>query len=527
MKVLVCDSIAQEGKDILAAEPGIECDDRAGISVEELKEIIGQYDGVIVRSRTKLTAEILENTDNRKAIARAGVGIDNVDVAAASRRGVIVMNTPGGNTLSTAEHTIALMMALARNLPRACEDLRAKNWNRKKFVGSQLAGKTLVLVGLGRIGAAVAKRAVAMEMSVIGVDPFLTQERAKRLGICLVDDLDEALRQGDYITIHTPLTEETRGLISTKQFEIMKNEARIINCARGGIVDEEALRKALVGGQIAGAALDVYTEEPPKNRDLIELDNVVATPHLGASTEEAQVNVAVEAATQMIDALLHDNVRFALNMATVDAPQRDMLAPYVVLAEKIGSFQRQLASGRVSAVEVTCSGDVADLPSVPITAAVLKGFLGGIVEENVNAINAPLLAEERGISVDQKKSGHPTDYANLIEIRVAAGSEARYIAGTVLGVGDIRIVAIDDYRTDLAPSGDLIVVFGKDRPGLIGKVGADMAAKGVNIAGMTFARNEAGGNAICVLNLDGPAPKEALDNLFSVEDVTSVHLVSL
>ncbi len=229
MKVLVCDSIAQEGKDILAAEPGIECDDRAGISAEELKEIIGQYDGVIVRSRTKLTAEILEKADNLKAIARAGVGIDNVDVAAASRRGVIVMNTPGGNTLSTAEHTIALMMALARNLPRACEDLRAKNWNRKKFMGSQLAGKTLVLVGLGRIGAAVAKRAVAMEMSVIGVDPFLTEERAKRLGIRLVDDLDEALRQGDYITVHTPLTEETKDLISTKEFEIMKDSARVIN----------------------------------------------------------------------------------------------------------------------------------------------------------------------------------------------------------------------------------------------------------------------------------------------------------
>ncbi len=527
IKVLICDSIAQEGRNILASEPQIECDDRAGISPEELIEIIGDYDAAIVRSKTKLTAEVLEQAHSLKAIARAGVGIDNVDLAAASKRGIIVMNTPGGNTLSTAEHTIALMTALARNLPRACEDMRAGNWNRKKFMGSQLAGKTLVVIGLGRIGTEVGKRAIAMEMEVIGIDPFLSEERVKRMGIRLVNDLDEALRQADYLTVHTPLTDKTRDLISERELGIMKDGARVINCARGGIINEEALRDAIVSGKIAGAALDVYMEEPPKNRALVELDNVVATPHLGASTEEAQVNVAVEAARQIVDALLHGNVRFALNMPMMEVSQKDALAPYIALAEKIGSFHMQLASGRISTVEVICSGDIADFPAPPVTAAVLTGLLTDTTEENVNAISAPLLAEERGITVNQKKSGRTGDYTNLIDVIVTASADSRRIAGTVLGKGDARIVAIDDYRTDLAPSGELIVIIGKDKPGLIGKVGADMGDKGINIAGMTFARREAGGEAICVLNLDSPASKEAIDELSAAEDIISVRVVSL
>jgi D-3-phosphoglycerate dehydrogenase len=364
-------------------------------------------------------------------------------------------------------------------------------------------------------------------MEVIGYDPFVTGEAAAKLGIRLVDDLEVLFRGSDYISVHTPLTDKTRNMISTKEFEVMKDGVRIINCARGGIVDEAALKAAIESGKVAGAAVDVYPEEPPKDRSLIDLDNVIATPHLGASTEEAQTNVAVDAARQVADVLVRGVVRFAVNMPAVEASQMEALTPYLFLAEKIGAFHRQMADKRIGSVEVTCSGEVTELATAPVTSAVLAGLLATTTEDNVNAINAPLLAAERGIRVTEKKSGERVDYTNMIDVTIAAGDVRKRVAGSILGKGDARIVRIDDYRTDLAPTGELLIVFGKDQPGFIGKVGIDMGEKGVNIAGMTNARREVGGEAVCVFNLDNPAPQEAIDELASLDVVTSVHVVSL
>ncbi len=526
-KVLISDNIAEEGKAILRETEGLEVDDRPGISPSELLDVIGEYDGLIVRSRTKVTAEVIDRAERLKAVARAGVGVDNIDVSAATRRGIVVMNTPGGNTVSTAEHAVAMMFALARNIPQACADMKQGNWNRKKFVGVQLTGKTLGIVGLGRVGLEVARRAVGLEMRVLGYDPYVSGERAKSVGLRLVDTLEELLPQCDYITIHAPLTDETRNLISKEEISLMKDGVRIINCARGGIVDEDALAEALRSGKVAGAALDVFSKEPPEDWSLVQLDNVIATPHIAASTVEAQVNVAIDAARQLVDALVRGVYRYAVNLPAVEESVAEFARPYLLLAERIGMFHRQLARGRIGRVVVTVRGHASEVPLHMLRNAVLVGLLRAS-SEKINVVNAAVVAEERGIKVTESATSEAADYSNLVDVRVrTVEGKERQVAGSLLGKDSPRIVSIDGYRTDLASEGDMIVVFGRDVPGFIGTVGADLAERGINIAGMTNARKEPGGEAICVLNLDSPPLPDAVEHLRNASCIDEVYVVKL
>ena len=526
MKVLIADKLPGVAVEILSSHPEIEVDNRPGLPADELKSIIGQYEGIIIRSGTKLTAEIIEHADRMKAIARAGVGVDNVDVMAASRKGIIVMNTPGGNTISTAEHTFAMMMALSRNIPSACASLKRGEWDRKSFVGAQLSGKTIGIIGLGRIGLEVAKRAVAFEMKVIGHDPYISPERAARLGIELAD-LEAIWERADYITVHTPMTAETEGLIGARQIAKMKPGVRIINCARGGIVDEDALADALEAGKVAGAAIDVYPEEPPANRRLIDLPQVVATPHLGASTEEAQINVATDAARQLADVLMGRGVRFALNLPAIDAQEAKILDPYSNLAEKMGSLLRQLAEGQLKSVHVSYTGELAQANVAPVTRSLTAGLLKPVLEENVNLVNAPVLAEERGISITESRSSASGDFTTTVRVEMTTDRAALSVEGTLFGKSDPRIVNINGYHVEVIPRGDMLVIINRDRPGLIGDIGRIVGRSGVNISSMTFGRKEAGGDAMTVLNLDARPADSLLDEVRQAKNVQAVLAIQL
>jgi len=526
LKVLVSDTLPEEGLRVLR-DGGIEVLYRTGLEPEQLKKTIADCDGVIVRSATKLTADVIESASRLRAVCRAGVGVDNIDIPAASRKGVIVMNTPAGNTASTAEHTIAMMLAMSRNIPQAYGSLRAGQWERKKFVGTQVAGKILGVIGLGRVGCGVAERAVGLQMRVVGYDPYISKSRARDLGIELKEDLDELLRAADYVTVHTPLTKETENLIGKREFDIMKNGVRIINCARGGIVDEDALYDALTSGKVAGAALDVFRDEPPKDRRLVETPQVVCTPHLGASTEEAQILVAVEAAEQMRDALTDRGVRNAVNLPALDPKQAELLQPYIVLAEKMGSAAMQLAGGRVRDARLHYRGDIAKLDVSILTRAFIAGLLTPIFDEPVNIVNALLLAEQRHISFTEHKSDAPRDFANLIDVSVRTDAGERVLGGTLLGRDDPRIVHLDGYRVEILARGHILLTFVQDRPGLIGDIGKILGSHNINIGRMTFGRREAGGDAITALNVDSPVPPAVLKEVEAVRSVISAHLLTL
>ncbi len=525
-KILISDPLSKEAVDILEKEKEFKVDVNTKLTPEELKKVIKEYDALCVRSGTKVTKDIIAAADKMKIIGRAGVGLDNVDVAAASKKGIVVVNTPGGNTISTAEHTFSMMLALSRSIPQADQSMKRGEWERKKFMGVELYGKTLGIVGLGRIGTEVAKRALSFEMKVMAFDPYLSVEKAKELGI-EPSDLKTILKTADYITVHTPLTEETRHMISTKEFAMMKKGVRVINCARGGIIDEEALIKALESSHVAGAAMDVFEEEPPKDSGLIKMDKVVLTPHLGASTEEAQVNVAIDIANTVRDMLLGRGVRNAVNVPCVDPEIYKILEPYLKLAENIGAMHAQLVGGHIKRVKIRYVGDLIKYDLSPFTVSIMKGMLTPILQETVNFVNALVIAKERGISIIESKTGEVQDFASLIWVEVETDKAKSSIAGTLFTKVDPRIVKINEFYVDCVPEGNMLVVLNKDVPGIIGQIGTILGKNKINVASVSFGREEKGGRAISVWNVDSNVPKPVLDELRSAKDVEEIKLVRL
>ncbi|MGQ9533062.1 MAG: phosphoglycerate dehydrogenase [Desulfotomaculales bacterium] len=526
MKVLVTDNVAREGIAVLAREPDIEVHVRDKLDEGELAAIIGEYDALIIRSATKVTARVIENAQRLKIIARAGVGVDNIDVDAATRKGIMVVNAPNGNTVAATEHTMAMMLALARNIPQANSRLKAGIWDRQSFIGVELRGKTLGIIGLGRIGSGVARRARAMEMRVLAYDPYIREEQAASLGVELVA-LETLLRQSDFITVHIPLTKESRHLLNERAFGMMKDGVRIVNCARGGIIDEKALYRALVSGKVAGAALDVFEVEPAVDNPLFQLDNVIVTPHLGASTREAQAGVAADVAAEVLAALRGEVVRNAVNIPAIDPATLARLRPYLELAEKLGRFQAQILTGRTQKVEVVYSGEIAREDVTLVTTAVLKGLLDPILQAKVNFVNAPLVAKERGIQVVQiKEDREETGWASLITVRTHTSEGEHMVGGTLFYGNEPRIVLIDGYRVDTIPSGHMLVIPHTDKPRIIGRVGTLLGQQDINIAFMQVGRKVIGGRAIMVLSVDSPVPEETLaeiakgDGIFDVKQVT-------
>lgn len=526
MKVLISDKLSDEGVQILKKEKELQVDIKTELKPEELKQIIKDYDALVVRSGTKVTKEIIDAASNLKVIGRAGVGLDNVDLEAATARGIIVMNTPGGNTISTAEHTMSMILALSRSIPQANASLKAGEWKRSKFMGTELYNKVLGVVGLGRIGSEVVKRALSFGMKVVAFDPFISLEIAKQMGVEVVE-LKEVLSRADYITIHTPLSDETKHLISDKEFAIMKPTAKIINCARGGIIDEQALFKALESKKIAGAAIDVFENEPPTGSPLLKLDNIVLTPHLGASTEEAQVNVAVEIAEVVRDALLGRGVRNAANYPSVDPQTFKVLEPYINLCEKLGQLSSQLAEGRIKQVDINYSGPLTQQKTEPLTMALIKGFLEPVVQETVNFVNALSLAKERGIKIQEAKSTTEEEFVNLISVDVVTDKTKLTVAGTLSSNNKPRIVKIEDYYVEAIPQGYMIIIHNQDKPGIIGAVGTLLGNNKINIAAMTFGRKEVGGKSISVINVDSPVPADVLERIKKSQNIISAKVIKL
>ena len=510
-RVLVADPIAAAGVERL--RQWAEADVRTGLTPEALVEIIPAYHALVVRSETRVTEEVLAAGRLLRVVARAGVGVDNINVPAATRHGVVVVNSPEGNTVAAAEHTVAMLLALSRKIPDAAASLRRGEWTRSRFVGVEVYNKILGVVGFGKIGREVARRGRGLGMVVLAADAYVPPELARREGVELVE-LDELLTRADTITIHTPLTPETRGMLSTHAFTRMKDGVRILNCARGGILDEAALLVALESGKVAGAALDVFEQEPPPpDYPLLRHPHVLPTPHLGASTEEAQVNVALDVADQIVAVLEGRPPRSAVNLPAVSAEVFARIAPHVELGARIGRLHAQLADGPLRAVSVTYSGDLLGLDVQPITRSILMGLLQPVLAHSVNFVNAPFIAEQRGLRVTESKAVGEEDYANFIRVEVEEAGRKRTIGGTVLGRRDQRIREIDQFQIDLKPEGTLLFVRHHDRPGVIGTVGTLLGAAGINIAGMYVGREAIGQRAIMVLTVDGTVPRELLEQV--------------
>ena len=526
-KILVSDDVSESGLGPLRAA-GFTVEKRAGLRADELRAIIAGYDGLIVRSETKVTAEVLDAAVRLRAIGRAGVGVDNIDVAAATQRGVVVMNAPDGNTMTTAEHTMALLLALARRVPQGQASLKAGRWERKRFVGVELRGKTLGVVGLGRIGRVVASRAVGFEMKVVAYDPFVAPEQVREQGIELAP-LEEVCARADFITVHSPLTPETRGLIGEREFARMKPGVRVINCARGGLVDERALFEAIREGRVAGAALDVFEEEPPPaDHPLLSLEEVVVTPHLGASTKEAQEGVAVIVAEQMRDFFLTGAVRGAVNVPAVGAQELKALEPYLGLAERLGRFQAQLVDEPVRSVELEYAGEAAAFDAAPVTRSFLSGLLRNM-SARVNVVNALLIAEERGIGVTiSHRHAAGAEAREPVRTRVLTTSGEHTVAGALFGRGaDGRVTEIDGFRIEAVPAGNMLLTRSSDVPGVIGRVGTILGEHGVNISRFHLGRRERGGEAMAVIETDAPPDDATLEELRAFEPVISARRISL
>ncbi|GEO80453.1 phosphoglycerate dehydrogenase [Pararhodospirillum oryzae] len=515
-KVLVSDKLSPTAVKIFS-DRGIDVDVKTGLKPDELMAIIGDYDGLAVRSETKVTAAVLEKATNLKVVGRAGIGVDNIDIPAATQRGVVVMNTPYGNAITTAEHTIAMMFSLARQIPLANASTHAGKWEKNRFMGVELFNKVLGLIGCGNIGSIVAERAVALRMRVIAFDPYLSPERALDLGVEKVE-LDDLIARADFITLHTPLTEKTRGILNADAIARMKKGVRLINCARGGLIDEAALKAALESGHVAGAALDVFTAEPAKENILFGMDNVVCTPHLGASTSEAQENVALQVADQISDYLLTGAVTNALNMAAVTAEEAPRLRPYMKLCEQLGSFTGQITESSLKAVTIEYLGDVAHLNTKPLTAVVLQGLLSPLLE-SVNMINAPLIARERDIEVRETKSENSSNFHSLIRVQVTTERQTRSVEGSLFGGALPRLVRINDIpvEAELAPT--MLYVVNEDKPGFIGRVGTVLSEAGVNIASFHLGRETVGGRAICLVNVDTEITAPLLEKVAALPNV--------
>lgn len=526
MKVLISDSLSKKGIEILTQEKEITVDYRPKIEKELLLNIIENYDILIVRSGTKVTREVIERGKNLKLIGRAGEGVDNIDIEAANEKGIIVMNTPGVNTISAAEHTIALLLSLSRNIPQACNSLKNKKWEREKFIGAEITGKTLGIIGIGKIGKEVAKRAKGLQLKVIGYDPYISEEVAQKIGVELVN-FEEILSRSDFLTFHIPLNKETRHLIGKKEFEKMKKGVKIINCARGGIIDENALIEAIKEGKVSAVALDVFEKEPPFDSPIIEMENVICTPHLGASTKEAQEKVAEEIARQVIDFVKYNIVRNAVNFPTISPELKEKLTPYVNLAEKLGSFLGQFYKGKINSIEISYRGEIIEYDTTPLTLAALKGFFEMILMESVNYINASFIAKSRGIRVIENKSSEVENYSNLITIQVLGDSEKKSVSGTLLLKNEMRIVKIDEFETDALPSGYLLVCESVDIPGVIGKIGAILGNSNINIGSLKYSRKSAGEKALCTLNVDSLVPEEVIKKLLKEKEIEKVTFIEL
>ena len=525
-RVLVMDGVAEIGLATLRKEPDIEVVIGNKMTEEQLIEIIGGFHAMIVRSATNVTAKVLEHADKMVIVGRAGVGIDNIDVAAATNKGVIVVNAPDGNTIAATEHTIAMMMALTRNIPQAWASLKAGVWDKKSFMGVEFRDKILGVIGLGRIGSAVAKRAQGLEMKVMAYDPYIGKDKAPSLGIRLVS-LEELFQKADFITNHLPLTKESKHIIGADAFAQMKDGVRIINCSRGGVVDEAALYQALVSGKVAGAALDVFEGEPVTDSPLFELNNFIGTPHLGASTEEAQLNVAVDVSKDIVAALNDRFVKNAVNLPSLSPTVMAVVRPYLSLGEKMGMFAAQVVTGRTDRLEVTYSGELAYQEVGPITTAVVKGFLDTILMGGVNFVNANAQAKSRGIHLGQKTAGGTGDYANLITLRVVTDVDQVSVAGTIFGGSDARFVLIDDYHVDAVPEGHMLYVDHIDQPKIIGPVANLIGDHDINISGMQVGRKTIGGRAVMILNVDNSVPKETMAEIAKIPGVSGVKNIDL
>ncbi len=525
MKVLISDNLSPRGVEILK-KAGLEVDARSKTTPEEIEKMIGDYDALIIRSATKVTAGLLGKAQKLKVVGRAGSGLDNVDVPAATKKGVVVMNTPGGNTVTTAEHTIGMIFACARMIPQAYASLKAGKWEKKKFEGVELFDKTLGVVGLGAIGGVVASRCSAMGMKILAFDPFISAEKAKSLGIELAD-LETIWKRADFITLHTPKTKETTNLVNKATIAKMKDGVRIINCARGGIVNEGDLYEALKSGKVAAAAFDVFEKEPPENHPLLTLDNFIATPHLGASTREAQENVATAVAEQIVDYLVAGTVRNAVNVPSVPADQLPTLSPYINLAERMGLFIGQLAEGGLTRITVEYSGEAAGLKQDPITLAALKGVLTPTLQENVNYVNAPLIAKDRGIEVKVSTSRDTTEYTSLITLRLQTGTRETSAAGTLNSKKEPRIIQVDAFPMEAVPAGDMLVLMNNDKPGVIGGLGTLLGQNGINISRMQFGRESQGGLAMSVVSVDSQISDDLVDKIKKLPNVLSARTIRI
>ncbi len=506
-KVLISDKMDPNAAQIFR-ERGCEVDEITGKTPEELKAIIGQYDGLAIRSATKVTQEILDAATNLKVVGRAGIGVDNVDIPAASAKGVVVMNTPFGNSITTAEHAIALMFALARQLPEADASTQAGKWEKNRFMGVEVTGKTLGLIGAGNIGSIVASRAQGLRMKVVAFDPFLTPERAVEMGVEKAD-LDTLLAKADFITLHTPLTDQTRNILSRENLAKTKKGVRIINCARGGLIDETALKEGLDSGHIGGEALDVFVEEPAKQSPLFGTPNFICTPHLGASTNEAQVNVALQVAEQMADYLVSGGVTNALNMPSLSAEEAPKLRPYMALAEKLGSLVGQLAHDNLTKIAIEVEGAAAQLNIKPISGAVLCGLMRRY-SDTVNMVNAPFLAKERGLDVREVRHDREGDYHTLIRVTVETSQGERSVAGTLFGNGEPRLVEAFGIKVEADLDGHMLYIVNEDAPGFIGRIGTLLGEAGLNIGTFHLGRRSAGGEALLLLSIDAPIPEPVL-----------------
>jgi len=527
IKILVADKLAAEGVDLLNSMEGVEAVVKTGLSEDELAKVIGEYDGVIVRSATKITAKVLETVGKFKAVARAGVGVDNIDIPAATRKGVIVMNTPGGNTLSAAEHTMALMLAMSRNVVPACTSLKAGAWDRKKYMGNQLNNKTLGLIGLGRIGMAVAKMAIGFNMRVIGYDPLAVPEEAEKLGIEVTDDLETIYKESDFISLHVPKNEKTLNMIDSAEIKMMKKKKRIVNCARGGIINEDALYDALKDGVIAGAGLDVFPEEPPKNTRFAELANCLVTPHLGASTEEAQIEVAVEAAQILVDAIKGGPIKNALNAPSTGGNVPAVVTNYAELAKRIGTVMSSIVGGQIKEVQAQFRGKIAELDVSMITTSFEIGLLQSHFECPVNMVNVGVMAKERGISIDEIKNTDSKDVSSSFTAKVTTAKAAHTITGTIFGENIMRIIEIDGFDFEMSPCETCMIIYNDDKPGVIGSVGTVCGKHGINIQTMGVGQKISEKKAVLGVSLDALPDEEMINEIKALDFVNEVHICKL
>jgi D-3-phosphoglycerate dehydrogenase len=525
MKVLIADKVSPTCAESLRAS-GLEAEHRTGLNGDDLLRAVADVQGIVVRSDTQITEEVMAAAPHLRVVARAGAGVDNVDVAAATRRGIVVMNAPGENTISAAEHTMSMILSLARRIPQADRSMRSGKWERGRFMGVELFGKTLGIFGVGKVGREVAARARAFGMEVLGYDPVLSEQVASRVGVRLVTP-EEIFDRADLITLHLPLTESTRHMIGREQLARCRRGVRIVNVARGGVIDEAALCEGLQSGQVGGAALDVFESEPPSGSPLIDIDTVVVTPHLGASTREAQEKVASRIAEQVAAYLKEGTVANAVNVEGVDPAMVPAIQPYRVLCERLGGLLSSLGGAPVSEVVLEYSGAVLEYPTTPLTASFLKGLLQGKLSDPVNAVNAAILAREAGIKVQETRSEDAHDFAALIQASLKGGSATRSVAGTLFGKRDPRLVRIDEFQLDAIPEGAMLIVSNDDRPGMVGLIGAVLGEAKVNIAYMSLGRDRSGGRAVAVLNLDSPLPQALRQAITAIDGVLWVEHVTL